>query len=82
MGVDKDLRDSRIPTRRFNQRIPWFYPSASLRLLDHAQGYAVLDTAAGIEELDLGVDGALYAEGLGYAVQADEGGVADGLGDG
>ena len=53
-----------------------------LRRFDHAQGDAVFDAAAGVEEFAFGVDGALKAEGLGDAVEADERGVADVLEDG
>jgi hypothetical protein len=49
--------------------------------LDHAQGNAVLDGAAGVEELAFGVDLAVDAERLGDAVEADERGVADVLED-
>ena len=49
---------------------------------DHAQGDAILDTAASIEELKLCVDGGLETERLGDLVQTNEGGVADLLGDG
>lgn len=48
-----------------------------LSSLDHAEGNAVLDGAASVEGLNLGVDGGLDPERLGNLVQAHEGRVAD-----
>jgi hypothetical protein len=49
---------------------------------DHAQGDAVLDTATGVEKLELSIDGGLETEGLRDLVKANKRGVADLLGDG
>ena len=61
--------DSRVPTRRLDQSVSWFYSSALLSLFYHAQGYSVLDAAASVEELAFCVDFGFDAEGLGDLVQ-------------
>ena len=49
--------------------------------LDHAQGDAVFDRAAGVEVLDLGEHRARHARVLDDGAELDEGGVADEVGD-
>lgn len=53
--------------------------AALLGLLDHAQGYSVLDAAASVEELDLGVHLGLDSQALGDLVQTNERSVANEL---
>lgn len=74
--------NARIAARGLDQGVAGLDAAALLGLLDHAQGYPVLDAAAGVEELDLGVDVALEAQRLRDAVELDERRVADELRDG
>lgn len=72
----------RVTAGGLDQSVAGLDAAALLGLLDHAQGYPVLDAAAGVEELDLGVDVALEAQRLRDAVELDERRVADELRDG
>mmetsp|Transcript_54588 Transcript_54588/g.171408 ORF Transcript_54588/g.171408 Transcript_54588/m.171408 type:complete len:457 (-) Transcript_54588:91-1461(-) len=69
--------DARVAAGGLDQHVPGLDPAALLRLLDHALADAVLDGAAGVEELHLGEQLALDVEELGEARHADHGREAD-----
>ena len=70
-------RNSRIPTRRLDQRVSRLYPPALLGLLNHPQRNAVLHAAPRIEHLQLGIHRRLDAQALRDLVQPHEWRVPD-----
>ena len=74
--------DQRIATGGFDEGVTRLDATRSLCLLDHAQGNAILHTATGIEVFQLGIDSSIDSEAAGQAIQSDERGIADLLGDG
>lgn len=77
MSQKKNLR---VATGGLDQGVARLDTTGPLCLLNHAQGNAILDTAAGIEVLQLGVDGGIDTQAAGQTVQSDQRGVADVLG--
>jgi hypothetical protein len=72
-----DSRYLRVTTRWLYERVTGLYPSRSLRLFNHAQRDAILDTSSGIEILQFGIYCCLYSQALWYFVQPHHGRVAD-----
>jgi hypothetical protein len=79
---DESERDARVAGGRLDERRAGADAAVGLHGVDHRHADAVLDAGDRVEELelqqDLGVDAALP----GHALEAHEGRVADGVGDG
>lgn len=73
-------RTIRVSAGGLDQGVAGLDSAALLGLLNHPQGDAVLDAAAGIEQLRLCVDIALDSQALGDLVEPDKGRVADEVG--
>jgi hypothetical protein len=80
-GGDEGQRDAGVAAGRLDQDAVLGDLAGLDGLIDHREADAVLDAREGVEEFQLEQDLRLGAVGGRGAVQAHEGGVADGLGD-
>jgi hypothetical protein len=78
----RERENVRVATGRLDEGVARLDATLFLGLLDHAQGNAILDTAAGIEVLQFGVHGSIDSKAAGQTVEANKGCIANLLGDG